>query len=67
MTTTTADTAERQRRATYMGERHRVSTRVRPELAERLEREARADRRSVSEYVALLLERACSQEAAPTS
>ncbi len=57
----------RPRRSTYKGERKRVQARLPAHLAERLERDAIADRRSVSEYLALLLERAYAQEAARAS
>ena len=59
--TTTVTAADR--RATYKGERRRIHARVPVDLADRIEREAAADRRTVSEYLSLVLERTYAQEA----
>ncbi len=63
MTATT--TAEpKRRRSHWMGPRRELKTRVRPDLADRLERDALAAGRSVSEHLAYLLARSFPEEAA---
>ena len=64
MTTATAVTPGR--RSTYRGERRRLQVRVSTELAERLEQAAATERRSVSDYLALLIERAAKEGATAT-